>query len=253
LRSGDEPPPPEPSPSIEQPQADEAGSTPGDEQPPTEILSVSIERDGMAVSNISMEEGERIILRAIIDPFIADADIIWSSSDTRVINIDANRADMSSVTIEGVYAGSTVLKVTAGNVAQTCNITVSAAVTPALPAPPPSVPPSGARLRQLYDAVNTDNVEADLIISWTSGDFSGRQTIFEIVGNNKIWMMHARDPDSNRPYRETEPDFRYEDGAITIRFPLTTRRIYYLFEDGTGYYILPDGTERENLTWALVT
>jgi len=47
---------------------------------------------------------------------------------------------------------------------------------------------------------------------------------------------------------KVSPAFSYENDVFMIGFPTTTR-IYYLYNDGSGNFSQPDGTNKENLTW----
>jgi len=98
--------------------------------------------------------------------------------------------------------------------------------------------------KQLMNAVLNTNDAIEVTINWTSGDHVGSTTVFERAVGSSVWMMRSRDGE----YREVEPDFADEGNAFTIGFP-TTRRRYFLLEDGTGRFAHRDGSVNESLKW----
>jgi hypothetical protein len=69
----------------------------------------------------------------------------------------------------------------------------------------------------------------ELIINWDNGT----QTVFyRDVGENDYWGMHGRDGD----YREVFPTISLSGDAVEIEFPLTTTRVYFLYEYGRGVF-----------------
>ena len=98
---------------------------------------------------------------------------------------------------------------------------------------------------QLWHSIDSTMDGVALAVSW----YDDQTTVFRRELGNRIWMMQSRDINAANAYREVYPTFAMEDDVITIGFPTTTR-LYYLFEDGTGYFRNPDGTRSEGFTWS---
>jgi len=200
-----------------------------------EILSIDILYEGITVGDISLIEGETIILEALIDPSGTETEIIWASSDLTIFNVNSMGTFESSATIAAVSPGTAVLTVIAGSHVQICYITVNEL-------------PLDISLEPMHRALGhailntTDGI--NLTMYWSATN-RGNRTIFERAPNSSTWMMHARDGD----YREVLPAFNYDGDAFTISWPGVTSRVYNLFEDGTGFFANPNGSNYESLTW----
>ena len=85
-----------------------------------------------------------------------------------------------------------------------------------------------------------------ITFTWQDGRLSGKQTVLKRSSNSNNWLMDGADGSATR---SVEPSFSSGVDFIVIGYPRTTTRSYYIFEDGTGYFCEPDGTNRENFTW----
>jgi hypothetical protein len=106
-------------------------------------------------------------------------------------------------------------------------------------------PSNETRLQHLSDAMRNTNVEVYITFSWTDGPFGGKVTALERSSGSSKWWMYG----ANGHNREVFPEYEYNISNVSIAYPGTTTRVYYLFEDGTGYFSEPDGSNRENLMW----
>ena len=242
--------PPPPSAETPQPggiqQPDDPPPAPSPEPAqPVEVRSINITSGALVVSEIQLIEGEAVTLRALIEPADAIADIVWTSGNTQVFTIAPAGADGYIATLNAISGGSATLTVTAGRVTNTCEITVFDAYTPPTAGPPGTN--FGSNLIQIYNEMENRNSGVHLLITWTDGPHSGNQSALYREAGSNIWMM-----DGVSSVREVFPAFGYDSDAYIISWPrlTTSERRYYLFENGTGYFAEPDGSDRENLRWA---
>jgi len=214
-----------------------------------DVQSLDITHNGASITDISMDVGEAATLHALIEPFDAEFDISWENSDPQIFSVVTNGGDGAEVTLTGLTAGTAKLTVKAGNITRTCIVRILGEHTDQ--PPPPSagaVPESGTQLRMLYDEIENTRSGALLVITWISGDFTGSETSFERDRNSRVWMMVGRDGDN----REVFPEFGYDGESFTIAWQTTTR-VYYLSENGTGYFQSPNGSNSEPFSWEFWT
>jgi hypothetical protein len=200
---------------------------------PIEVFSIEIVFEGIAISDISLSIIDNIPLYAVINPHGVHADIVWTSSNTDVFIISGVSSDGLEAVITSIAPGSAILTVTADGFTQTCMVHVTENIIQ-LPLH-----------KQLGNAILETNEYILLFIMWIGGDYDGISTVFSREAESDIWMMISRTGD----YREVFPAFSYEGNTFVIKFPRTTTSMYYIYDDGTGYYINPDGSDREDFTW----
>jgi len=196
-----------------------------------EVSAVHIMYEGSTRADISIKASEGLYLYASIEPYGVITDVLWESSDPGVLQAEPVHGSDIEVYVYGIAPGDAVLTVTAGNLKQTCLIRVleNQVYTP--------------MHLMLRDAIDLSIDGVVISIEWTSGRHRGNSTVFERLYNSNDWIMYGVSDT-----REVFPTFGYAGDAFTIGFPTTTR-IYYLFEDGTGYFRNTDGTNNENLKW----
>jgi len=119
-------------------------------------------------------------------------------------------------------------------------IAVRAEPTPPTPAPTPTPPLH----TQLADAILNTNDLVIITITWPDEN-PVTETVFVRYPDSDIWTMFSRDGS----YREVFPTFKDEGTAFVIGFPVTTQRLYFLWEDGRGRFGMRDGSRNERLTW----
>ena len=189
----------------------------------TEVQSISVERNGAPITDISLIVGDEIFLDALILPTDVEVIIEWTSSNQDVFIVYAEQ-NGHYASIIGMQPGSATLSVKADNVSISFMIYVN-----------------GFMLHQpLGDAILTTNHGIRLVITWDRGD----TTIFEREKDSSKWMITGRAGGS----WEVDPNFSYENGIFSIGFPTITER-YFLYIDGTGYRANRDGSSSESLTW----
>ena len=202
------------------------------------VSSISIIYDGRPVTNLSIMIDETISLQVGIEPAGSRAEVEWSSSDASIFNVQPDETG-SYAQITALHEGSATLTVTAEGLAQTCVINVSSAL------------PSGTRLRQLYDEMEKPENGITLTFNWTSGDRAGRVTRLTREPGSAVWFMYGLQSD-----REVFPDFSHGNDprsggmAYIINWPRADNVTYYLFENGTGYFIDVSINRRWELNWA---
>jgi len=226
---------PRPSPTAEPTDDPDPEPTPTPEPvstPEPEVESLDITENNIIVTEISLVEDEELMLSSLIYPADVSAEILWTSSDNNVFTITPRDTDASNALLKGTAPGEAVLVVTAGNVMQTCIVRV----TRSLPDDEPVHITLGNIVMDTSDGV-------DIRILWRNREI----TVFERAAGGSRWMMQSRTGD----YRQVIPSFSFRNDAFTIAFTTTTR-VYYLFEDGTGYFRNPNGSNSEALDWEFV-
>ena len=189
--------------------------------PPAEVQSVTITYAYAEVRELQMEVGEQLQLRAIIAPAGAQADVIWSSSNTGVFEIIPADMGGAAAAIRAVGTGEAVLTATAGDAEQICYIRVSLSQPPEEPELPAT--------DKLAEVINHSADWVRIIIHWTGT--TGGPTVFERDKDSPVWIMLSRDG----YWRILDPHFSISRNTINIGFP-TSRSEYSLFDDMTGFF-----------------
>jgi len=109
-----------------------------------------------------------------------------------------------------------------------------------------NITPELTQYQQLWQSINNTGDSVSMVMTW----FDNRTTVLLREQDRQIWTMKSRDLSEagDRIINKLSPAFSLEEDVITMSFT-TTPKIYYLFEDGTGYFRNPDGTNSEVFTW----
>ena len=94
--------------------------------PSSEVTLVQITYSNRSTSDFTAGIGERVPLRARIEPATAsiDEDIEWTSSDTSVFNVVKTNTEGTNATVTGIGVGTATLTVTVGGQEATCIVRV---------------------------------------------------------------------------------------------------------------------------------
>jgi serine/threonine protein kinase len=237
-------PQPSPPPTASPTAAPSPVQTTQTEPPPApgsiEAQSVNIIHEGTQKSNVQLNIGEIITLNVVIEPSNADVDIVWTSSDTGIFDFIVIDTSGTSATLVGILSGDATLSVRAGNIVQTCTISI---LSPTLIPDAFSQP----RLHSLHNALQNLDDNIFIRFHWTDGPQSGRTSDLEWLPHNSQWWMYGATGNN----REVFPEFIFNGGAMQVFWPRAPRRSYYLYENGTGYFAEADGSDSENFVWEI--
>lgn len=149
---------------------------------PVLVTAIQIkDKDGdVPVTTVDMTPGTNKEFTAVVTPDNADSkDVKWSSSDTKVFNVDESTGKVTAVAV-----GSAKLTATASDasaVTATCTINVKGTFTVS-PEQENIIPGGTVELKAMFDGkINNSNIE------WTSGDTS----IATVDGNGKVTGVAA--------------------------------------------------------------
>jgi len=88
------------------------------------VQSVTITYDGRTKTDFTAGVGERVPLRARIEPVGIEEEIIWESSNPDVFQVVAANTEGTAVTVTGVGRGTATLTVTVGDQKAECIVRV---------------------------------------------------------------------------------------------------------------------------------
>jgi len=227
-------PPPDTPPATLPPASNNGNNTDPDnnngEEPPGPIYTVSeivLFNNGRLQVEFHVSVGETIILTSGLLPEGAVSDVIWSSSDIEVIEVTQTDSTGFEARIVGVGPGVADIIVSAGGVEETFVVFVD----------------NLSVIIQFEDALNDEDLPIWLTIMWIDEDRLGEQLVFERDKDNQLWMM-----ESAAERRAVSPTFINENGVMTIRFS-DTDSVYFLFDDGMGFYGHHGAPDNENFLW----
>ena len=89
-----------------------------------EVRSVVITYEGMPMTDVTLQMGERVPFRVRIEPVGAAGEIVWTSSNRSVFEAVPTDPSGIEATIAGIGRGSATLTVTVGGVEAECIIRV---------------------------------------------------------------------------------------------------------------------------------
>ena len=216
-----EPSNPQPAPPPAQQDADDE----------TEVTSIVLYKEGRAQTEFHTMLNEVITMRAQILPEGSTAAITWTSSDPDVLEVISFGPNGSEASVVGKIPGVADIIVSTDNFEMSYIVFVDDF--------PLHV--------QLENAIKNKNEPLWLIITWTSGQHNGEETVFEWDEENQEWLMEGA---YNRS--DPEPVFGETNNAFTIGFH-DMPRVFYFFSDGSGHYRNPDGTDDEDFVWIFKT
>jgi len=195
------------------------------------ITTINILSDGRIQTEFHTMVNETVLLRARIVPEGIDVDIVWTSSDPEVLDVISLDQKGHEAHITGKAAGVADIILTAGSFEVSYPVFID----------------NNPMDLQLETAIADSDTPIWLTISWTSGQLTGQDTVFERAPEDQAWTM-----ESITLRGEVEPAFGRENNIFTISFP-DEERMYYLFSDGLGHLSKPDGTEKDEFTWGFKT
>jgi len=193
----------------------------------TYVTSIILFRDGRAQTEFHTKLDEVVTLHAQLLPEGSTAAITWTSSDPDVLEIISFGPNGSEASVVGKVPGVVDITVSAGNFEMSYIVFVD----------------DYPMHIQLQNAINNKDEPLWLILTWTSGQHNGDETVFEWDDDIGEWIMEGAYSMS-----QPEPIFGETNNALTIGFE-DTQRVYYFFADGTGHYRNPDGTNDEDFVW----
>jgi len=211
--------------------ADDLIVNPEPGETPQEVTSLILYRDGRELTEIHIMVGEDVTLHAQILPEGIDTSVTWISSDPDIFDIISYSHNGLEAAINGKFPGVADVVIAAGDFVMTYAVFVDAF--------PLHV--------QLENAIDDENEDIWLTLTWTSGLHNGLVTVFERDSETKEWLMDG-------VYSRSEPDpiFGSTSSSFTLGFA-DTPRVFYFFADGTGHYRNPDGTDDEDFVWEFMT
>ena len=192
-----------------------------------EVSSIPVSSGGRIQTEFHTMVNDSILLTAQIVPDGAGSDITWSSSDTDVLEVLPVDQRGQEAFITGVSAGVADVIVSAGGFEARYVVFVD------------DLP----KHLQLEHAIENTDSTIWLVVTWVSGENTGREYVFERDEKNLEWSLEVISV-----INTVEPVFGRDENAFTILFKDSTR-IYYLFPDGTGHYMNPDGSDDDEFTW----
>ena len=196
-----------------------------------DVTSIVLYREGRAQTEFHAMVDEPIVLRAQFLPEGSYAALECISTDPEVLEVVSVDQINLEIVIMGLFPGVADIIVTAGDFEMTYVVFVDDL--------PLNI--------QLENAVNNPDEDVWLSLTWTSGQHNGLETIFERVDESRLWVMEGAYSRS-----DPEPVFGSANNAFTIGFE-DTPRVFYFFDDGTGHYRDPDGSNVEDFIWELKT
>ena len=110
--------------TVSPPDDDPIEDDPTETPPSTEVISVTIMYTNQVKTDFTAGVGERVPLRARIEPVSIDEDIIWTSSDSSVFQVVADNPQGTSAVVTGIGNGTATLTVTVGDKEATCTVRV---------------------------------------------------------------------------------------------------------------------------------
>lgn len=208
----------------------QAGPGTDTELPSQEITAINIFSGGRVQTQFHAMVNETITLSARIVPEGVDADITWTSSDPEVLEVVQVDARGLEARITGLTVGVADIIVSAGGFEHYYVVFVD----------------NFPMHLQLESAIESDGTPILLTILWSSGPYADENTYLERDGDSQAWTMSGA-------YRtgEINPIFDWDDNALTITIP-TSSRMFFLFAD-SGNFKYPDGTDRDDFFWWFTT
>jgi len=198
-----------------------------------EVTALTITHGGAPVRELRLGLSDEASLGVVLEPVGSITDITWISSDPGIFSVIPNSGGIGAQ-LTARASGNAILTVTAGNVTQTCIVTVAAIE-----------PPQGSSLRYLFDHMERRNSGVYLNVYWTSGPHTGVTTELVRDPGSNVWFMYGVN-DNNR---EVFPTFDYDGTYFLIKYERSGQTTYYLSENGTGYFLDANGANRQDLTW----
>jgi len=196
-----------------------------------EVTSIVLYKDGRAQTELHIMLNDVITLRAQTIPESSTTAITWTSSDTDVLELLSLGPNGSEASVVGKMPGVADITVSTDSFEMSYIVFVDDM--------PMHV--------QLENAIKNKNEPLWLIITWTSGQHNGEETVFEWDDEHQEWIM-----DGVYSHGEPDPIFGETSNAFTIGFH-DTPRVFYFFADASGHYRNPDGTDDEDFIWLFKT
>jgi len=200
------------------------------EVPPDIVYTVSginLFNNGRLQVEFHVNVGETVILTSGLVPEGAVYDVLWSSSDTEVIEVTQTDSSGFEARIAGVGPGVADIVVSAGGFEETYVVFVD----------------NLSLTIQFDNALNNEDLPIWLTIAWIDEDRMGEQIVFERDKENQLWIM-----ESAAERGPVNPTFVKENDRILITFP-DTDKVYFLFDDSMGFYGHHGAPDNENFLW----
>jgi hypothetical protein len=215
-------------PDEDEPSPEQEAETPAQEPTPPiiqlAVTSINIIYMGADALDIPLTVGEEVSVQAMVEPYIDNVTIEWTSSDTEVFIVMPFGATGNEARVEAVSQGFAILTAKSGDVIRECYIIVQEVDDPQY---------QDSTLGEFYANINNTNVELRLVVSWVSGPQTGRESIYWRERNSSSWQIRRVGGNIDT----INPEFGYNDSVLTILWPIMDyNRTHYLFEDGTGYF-----------------
>jgi len=191
------------------------------------VTGIEVLRGGRVQDEFHVSIGETVLLTSRLIPEGAIADVTWSSSDTEVIEVYQADSSGYEATVIGVGAGVADIIVTIGSMEERYIIFVD----------------NMSITTQLENALNDSSTAIWLTISWLDDERFGQEVVFERDLDTQSWIL-----ESAAERGEVVPIFTIEHTVIQMSFD-DSDNTYFLFDDATGFYGLPDSTENDDFMW----
>ena len=192
-----------------------------------EVTSISVSSSGRIQTEFHTMVNDSILLDARIIPDGAGSDITWSSSDPDVLEVLPVDLRGQEAHITGIAAGVADVIVSAGGFEARYVVFVD------------DLP----NHLQLENAIENTDSAIWLVVTWVSGENTGREYVFERDDESLEWSLEVVSDITT-----VEPLFGRDENAFTMSFE-DSSRLYYFFPDGTGHYMNPDGSDDDEFTW----
>jgi len=191
------------------------------------VTSIEILRGGRVQTEFHVSLGETVLLTSRLSPAGATGDVTWSSSDPEVLEVTQSDPSGAEAKVVGVKAGVADIIVSVDGIEVEYVVFVD----------------NMSIIMQLENALNDLEIPIWLTISWLNDSLFGHEIVFERDSETQLWTL-----ESAVERGEVDPSFNNENGVITITFPETEMQ-YDLYDDATGYFRNPDGSETEVFMW----
>ena len=93
----------------------------------TPATGVAISGDGVADGKLSLRQGKKATLTAAVTPENSTDDVVWSSSDDKVVTVATGKSDAKTAVVTAAGTGTATVTATAGDQKATVEVTVTAA------------------------------------------------------------------------------------------------------------------------------